>query len=424
LTMDTLHRCCAGLDVHKDSVFACVRRLLANDEVVQEIRRFGTTTAELLLLLEWLLAAGVPIVAMESTGVYWKPVFNILEGHLGLLLVNAEQVKQVPGRKTDVQDCAWIAQLLQHGLLRASFVPAQPVRQLRDLTRQRTQLTGERSAAANRIQKVLEDANIKLGSVASDVLGVSGRAMLAELIEGQDDPEVLAQQARGRLRAKLPQLREALRGRVTEHHRFLLRLHLDHLAHLDGLMERLTERIDGLLFPPPPDAGPGGASAGSGGWPPAEEAAGAAAAKPNGLGSALERLLTVPGISRRTAEVVVAEIGADMRKFATAGHLASWAGLCPGNDESAGKRRSGTVRRGNRWLKQALVQAGWAASRCRGGYLPGLYRSLARRRGRKRALIAVAHALLVTCYHLLSKGEDYREPLESGEPQKQRAGVA
>src|SRR5438874_1946310 len=223
LTMDTLHRCCAGLDVHKDSVFACVRRLLPDDSVTQQVRRFGTTTAELLALLDWLLAAGVPIIAMESTGVYWKPVFNILEGHVRVLLVNAEHVKQVEGRKTDVKDCAWIAQLLQHGLLRPSFVPERPVRDLRDLTRQRAQLTGERSAAANRIQKVLEDANIKLGSVATDVLGVSGRAMLAELIEGRDDPEALAQQARGRLRAKIPQLREALRGRVTEHHRFLLR---------------------------------------------------------------------------------------------------------------------------------------------------------------------------------------------------------
>jgi transposase len=422
--MDTLHRCCAGLDVHKDSVFACMRRLLANDEVAQEVRRFGTTTAELLLLLDWLLAAGVPIVAMESTGVYWKPVFNVLEGHLRVLLVNAEHVKQVEGRKTDVTDCQWIAQLLQHGLLRPSFVPERPVRELRDLTRQRAQLTAERAAAANRVQKVLEDANIKLASVATDVLGVSGRAMLAELIEGQDDPEVLAQQARGRLRAKIPQLQEALRGRVTEHHRFLLRLHLDHLAHLDALMERLTERIDGLLFPSPPDPGPGSQAPAGGGSGPAGEAAVPLAGGGGGLGAAVERLMTVPGISRRTAEVAVAEVGAEMGQFPTAGHLASWAGLCPGNNESAGKRRSGKVRRGNRWLKQALVQAAWAAGRCRGGYLPTLYRSLSRRRGRKRALIAVAHALLVTCYHLLRKGEDYRDPLGSGEPQEPLAGVA
>jgi transposase len=429
--MDTLHRCCAGLDVHKDSVFACVRRLLANDEVTEEVRTFGTTTAALLALLDWLVAAGVTIVAMESTGVYWKPVFNVLEGSVRILLVNAEQVKQVEGRKTDAGDCAWIAQLLQHGLLRPSFVPERPVRDLRDLTRQRTQLTGERSAAANRIQKVLEDANIKLGSVATDVLGVSGRAMLAELIEGQDDPEVLAQQARGRLRAKLPQLREALRGRVTEHHRFLLRLHLDHLAHLDGLMERLTDRIGALLLPPDPSDPPPGPGAPAGA-PPADAtptaalATGATAATAAGqrLGEAVTRLTTIPGVSQRTAEVVVAEMGANMEQFPTVGHLTSWAGLCPGNHESAGKRHSGRIRRGNRWLKQALVQAAWAASRCKGGYLPALFRKLSRRRGRKRALIAVAHTLLATCYHLLRKGEDYCDPLEGSGQQEPQTAVA
>jgi transposase len=419
--MDTLHRCCAGLDVHKDSVFACVRRLLPDDHVTQQVRSFGTTTAELLALLDWLQAAGVPIVAMESTGVYWKPVFNVLEGHLRVLLVNAEHVKQVQGRKTDVKDCAWIAQLLQHGLLQPSFVPPQPVRELRDLTRQRVQMTGERSAAANRIQKVLEDANIKLASVASDVLGTSGRAMLAELLAGQDDPAVLAQQARGRLRAKIPQLQEALRGRVTDHHRFLLRLHLDHLAQLDGLLERLTERIDQLLFPPPPEPGPGGTASVTGA--PVATAA-AVVAEPSPLGAAVERLMTIPGVSRRTAEVVVAEIGADMGQFPTAGHLASWAGLCPGNHESAGKRRSGKMRRGNRWLKQALVQAAWAASRCRRGYLPALYRSLARRRGRKRALIAVAHTLLVTSYHLLRTKTGYRDPCRDAEQKNPLEDVA
>jgi transposase len=402
------------LDVHKNSVFACIRRLHANDEVDEVVRTFGTTTAELLQLLDWLLENGVPIVAMESTGVYWKPVFNILEGSVRVILVNAEHVKQVEGRKTDSGDCAWIAKLLQHGLLRASFVPEQPVRELRDLTRQRTQLTGERSAAANRIQKVLEDANIKLGSVASDVLGVSGRAMLAKLIEGVNNPEVLADQARGSLRGKIPQLREALRGKVTGHHRFLLRLHLDHLKHLDGLMDRLTERIGTLLFPPS-DPPPGAETS------PAKEAAsveGTSSTKATGspaagqgLGEAVNRLKTIPGISQRTAEVVVAEIGADMNQFPTSGHLASWVGLCPGNHESAGKRLSGRIRRGNHWLKQALVQAAWAASRCKDGYLPSMYRTLSRRRGRKRALVALAHTLLVTCYHLLKKRTNYQDPL-------------
>lgn len=421
--MDTLHRCCAGLDVHKDSVFACVRRLLPNDEVVAEVKRFGAMTADLLALLDWLLAAGVTVVALESTGVYWKPVFNILGGSLRLLLVNAEHVKQVEGRKTDVSDCEWIARLLQHGLLQPSFVPDEPVRQLRDLTRQRTQLTAERSSAANRIQKVLEDANIKLGNVASDVLGVSGRAMLAELIAGESDPAVLAEQARGRLRTKIPQLREALRGRVTEHHRFMLQLHLDHMSHLDGLMERLTQRIDACLFPPlePPPAGPSQGSESAMGV----EASGATQTPPAGadggpggpnLGAAVERLTTIPGVSRRTAEVVVAEIGGDMTRFATAGHLASWAGLCPGNHQSAGKRYSGRVRRGNRWLKQALVQAAWASSRCRRGHLAAVFRNLSRRRGRKRALLAVAHRLLLTCYHLLAKGVDYQDPSPVKDP--------
>ncbi len=421
--MDTLHRCCAGLDVHQESVFVCVRRLQPNDEVVQEVRRFGTTTAELLLLLDWLLTLGVSIVAMESTGVYWKPIFNILEGSVRVLLVNAEHVKQVEGRKTDVGDCAWIAQLLQHGLLRPSFVPEQPVRELRDLTRQRTQLTRERAAAANRIQKVLEDANIKLASVATDVLGASGRAMLAQIIAREENPERLAEQARGRLRSKIPQLREALRGRVTEHHRFLLRLHLDHLGHLDGLMDRLTERIAVLLFPPSepsdPPPGPGAvppttplpASSVGDGTPPSAPPPAPGAR----LGEAVDRLTTIPGVSRRTSEVVVAEIGANMEQFPTAAHLASWAGVCPGNHESAGKRQSGRIRRGNRWLKQALVQAAWAASRCKHGYLPALYRSLARRRGRKRALIALAHTLLVTCYHLLKKGVDYQDPVGPGD---------
>jgi transposase len=419
--VDTIHRCCAGLDVHKASVFACIRRLGTDDQVTQEIRRFGTMTDDLLALLDWLTAAGVTHVALESTGVYWKPVFNVLEGHVHVLLVNAEHVKQVEGRKTDVKDCAWIAQLLQYGLLRPSFVPPEPIRELRDLTRQRTQLTGERTAAANRIQKVLEDANIKLGDVASDVLGKSGRAMLEGLIAGETDPEALAQRALGRLRGKRPELERALRGRVTEHHRFLLRLHLDHLDHLAGLMDRLTARVAELLGPPPEPPAPAGSSGGpappapagsSGGPAPVAEVPAADPPTVGGLGEAVARLTTIPGISRRTAEVVIAEIGADMGVFPTAGHLASWARLCPGNDESAGKRRSGRTRRGNHWLKQALVQAAWSAGRMKRGHWPGVFRGLARRRGRKRAVIALAHALLVTCYYLLKDGTTYQAPEE------------
>jgi transposase len=313
---------------------------------------------------------------MESTGVYWKPVFNILEGGVQVILVNAEHIKQVPGRKTDVKDCQWIGQLLQHGLLKASFVPPPPIRELRDLTRQRTQLIQERSAAANRIQKVLEDANIKLANVATDVLGASGRDMLEALIAGETDPEKLADLARKRLRAKIPALQLALEGRVTDHHRFLLRMHLDHVTHLEELIGRLGARIEEALAP---------------------------------FAEAAERLQTIPGISQRVAETVLAEIGANMEQFPTDGHLASWAGMCSGNNESAGKRRSGRTTKGNRWLKRILVQAAWAASHTKGTYLAAQYRRLAKRRGRKRALIAVGHTLLVIIYHVLKQGTTYAE---------------
>ncbi len=333
-------------------------------------------TGDLLALSDWLAGHGVTHVAMESTGVYWKPVFNLLEGGVSVILVNAEHIKQVPGRKTDVKDCQWIAQLLQHGLLKASFVPPAPIRELRDLTRQRTQLIQERSAAANRIQKVLEDANIKLASVATDVLGVSGRDMLEALIAGETDPAKLAELARKRLREKIPALRQALQGRVTDHHRFLLRLHLDHVTHLEELIGRLGVRIEEALAP---------------------------------FAEASQRLQTIPGVSQRTAETVLAEIGPNMEQFATAGHLASWAGMCSGNNESAGKRRSGRTTKGDRWLKRVLVQAAWAASHSKGTYLAAQYRRLAKRRGCKRALVAVGHTLLIIMYHVLKRGTTYAE---------------
>jgi transposase len=415
--MDLLHRCCAGLDVHKDTVVACVRRLDERDRPHREVRTFPTVTAGLLDLLAWLQSHGVSHAAMESTGVYWKPVWNILEGHLELLLVNAEHIKQVPGRKTDVRDCEWIAQLLQHGLLRASFVPPQPIRDLRELTRQRTQLAAEKASASNRIQKVLEDANIKLGSVASDVLGKSGRAMLEDLIAGVSDPERLAEHARGRMRSKREPLRAALRGRVSANHRFLLRLHLDHVTQLEGLMERLERRVAELIDgdrppdPPPEAAAEPAAEAAAGPLP--EVAAGPPdrapkASGPVGLWQAVLLLMTIPGISRRTAEVVIAEIGTDMSRFVTSGHLASWAGLCPGNDESAGRRRSGRTRHGDKWLRAALVQSAWAASHTK-TYLAAQYHRLAKRRGKKKALVAVAHSLLGIIYQVLTKGEAYRE---------------
>jgi transposase len=374
--METLYSRCAGIDVHKSNVVVCARCGDGPGKPREEVRTFLTMTQNLLALADWLAALGVTHVAMESTGVYWKPVFHLLEGRFTVILVNAQHIKQVPGRKTDVKDCQWIAQLLQHGLLKASFVPPEPIRELRDLTRQRTQLIGERASAANRIQKVLEDANIKLAGVATDVLGVSGRDMLEALIAGESDPEKLADLARKRLREKIPQLRLALQGRVTAHHRFLLRLHLDHVTQLEELIGRLGTRIEEALAP---------------------------------FAEVVQRLQTIPGISQRTAETVVAEVGPEAAPFPTADHLASWAGMCPGNDESAGKRRSGRSTKGNRWLKRILVQAAWAASRAKGTYLQAHYRRLAKRRGRKKALVAVGHTLLVIIYHMLKRGTTYTE---------------
>jgi transposase len=374
--MDILYRCCAGLDVHKKTVVACVRRLDVAGQARQEVRTFGTMTCDLLALSDWLAEQGAEHVAMESTGVYWKPVFNILEGRFAVMLVNAQHIKQVPGRKTDVKDCAWIAQLLQHGLLRASFVPPPPIRELRDLTRQRAQLVAEKATAANRIQKVLEDANIKLASVATDVLGVSGRDMLEAIIAGEDDAEKLADKARKRLRNKIPALQTALRGRVTEHHRFQLRLLMDHLAHLEALIGRLGGRIEEVMAP---------------------------------FAEAVERLTTIPGVEQRAAETVLAEVGPNMEQFPSADHLASWAGMCPGNNESAGKRKSGKTTKGSRWLRQILTQAAWAASHTKDTYLSAQYRRLAARRGKKRALVALGHTLLVIIYHLLKNRTTYQE---------------
>jgi transposase len=333
-------------------------------------------TADLLALSDWLAAQGVEVVAMESTGSYWKPVFNLLEAHFQVVLVNAHHIKQVPGRKTDVRDSEWIAQLLQHGLLRASFIPPRPTRELRDLTRQRTQLLNERTSVINRIQKVLEDANIKLGCVASDALGVSGRLMIEAIIRGEYDPLKLADLARQRLRKKIPQLQQALRGSVTDHHRFLLRTQMGHLDHLEGLIREYGERIDGALDP---------------------------------FAATVARLVTIPGVSFRVAEVVLAEIGMDMGRFPTAGHLSSWAGLASGNNESAGKRRTGRTTAGNTWLKTSLVQAAWSASRTKGTHLSKKFRRIAGSRGKKRAAIAVAHTILVVIYHLLKEETTYRE---------------
>ena len=374
--MEVLIACCAGLDVHKDSVEACVRKRETEGKLSPQIRHWGTTTRELMAMADWFKAEGVTHVAMESTGVYWKPIFNVLETNFEVLLVNARSIKHVPGRKTDVQDCQWIAQLLQHGLLKGSFIPPRWQRELRDLTRQRAQVIGEHSRITNRIQKVLEDANVKLASVASDVVGVSGRRMLDAIIAGVDDPQQLADLARRSLRSKIPQLQQALYGRISEHHRWMLRLLRDQLLASEQFRARLDERIGELTRPQQP---------------------------------VLEKLDAIPGIDRRVAEVLMAEVGPDMSPFPSDAHLASWAGLCPGNDESAGKKRSGKTTKGSRWLRQALVQAAWAASHKKDSYFQAHAQNLMRRRGRKRGLVAVAHSLLLVVYHLLQRGTEYRD---------------
>jgi len=337
--MDVLYPVCCGLDVHKKTITACLRFASARARA-EEVRTFGTTTRELLRLADWLTAAGCTHVAMESTGVYWRPVYHILEASFEVLLVNAQHVKAVPGRKTDVKDCQWLAQLLEHGLLRGSFVPPAPLRELRELTRYRRQLVQEHAREANRVQKVLETANIKLGDVATDVLGVSGRAMLHALIAGERDPERLADLARGALRQKADALREALVGRFTLHHAFMLQGLLDHIEFLDQQIARFDERIEEQTRP---------------------------------FGPAIERLDTIPGVGRRSAEQILAELGDDMRRFPTAAQAASWSGICPGNHESAGKRRNGRTRKGNAWLRSTLVESARAAVRNRGCYLSAQY---------------------------------------------------
>ena len=368
---------CAGLDVHRDTVAACVRVPGRGGHREQHVQTFGTTAAELLRLREWLEEQGVTDVAMESTGVYWKPIYYVLEEAFTCLLVNAAHIKQLPGRKTDVLDCVWIAQLLEHGLLRGSFVPPVPIRELRDLTRYRKGLIQERQREANRLHKVLQDAGIKLASVATNILGVSGRAMLEALVGGTTAPEVLGALARGKLRAKLPALREALAGRFRPHHAFLVSQGLAHLDYLDEAIDTVSTEVERLLLP---------------------------------FVEPRRRLDTIPGINTRTAEVVIAEIGVDMSRFPSEHHLASWAGLCPGNNESAGKHKAGTTRKGNRWLRMALIEVALAAIRKKDSAFGARYRRVMRHRGHKKAVVAVAHSLLRTIYHVLAESTDYREP--------------
>lgn len=376
--MDPIYSNVAALDVHLKSIQSAVRCGWPTGKLLPKVRSFGTMTRDLRAMADYLESLGVTHVAMEATGVLWKPVWNVLEGRFTLLLVNPRHLKRVPGRKTDVSDAEWIAQLLQCGLLRGSFVPSRPLRELRDLTRHRAQLLNEHTRVANRVHKLLEDANIKLGAVASDILGVSGRAMLQALARGEQDPQRLAGLALGKLREKIPQLQLALEGHFTEHHRFLLLRLLSHLGYLERQIEQLSKRIASRLD----------------------------ALLPRVI---QERLDAIDGVNRRTIENVIAEIGPDMKVFPDAHQLVSWTGICPGNEESAGKRLRSRTRKGNRWLRRALAEAAWAASHAKDSYLAAQYRRLAARRGKNRALLAVGHSILVIFYHLLTHDVEYHD---------------
>ena len=367
----------AALDVHKAQVTACVRVAAADGKGrEQQVAEFATTVRGLLTLRDWLAAHRVEQVTMEATGVYWKPVWAVLEDEFPLLLVNARHVKQVPGRKTDVSDAAWLCQLAEAGLLRASFVPPKPIRALRNLTRYRKTQIQERAREANRLHKALEDTGIKLDCVATDILGVSGRALLAALVEGTTDPQLLAELAKGRLRAKLPALREALEGRFDRRHALWIGAILDHVDFLDGQIDRLSDAIGEQLAP---------------------------------FAAAVELLCSIPGVKRRSAEVIIAEIGVEMSVFPSPKQLASWAGQCPGNDQSAGKRRSGKSRHGSKWLDWTLEEAALAAVRSNDTYLAAQYARLRPRRGHKKALGAVKHSIICACWHMLTTGELYHD---------------
>jgi len=388
--MESVHRSCVGLDVHKKSVAACVRRLDSSGKVHKHFRQFGTMTGELEELVAWLKSHEVTHVAMESTGVYWKPIYNLLEERFEVLLVNAQHIKHVSGRKTDMKDCEWIAQLLQHGLLEASFIPERLQRDLRDLTRSRVKCVEQRTGVANRIHKVLQDANIKLSSVATEILGVSGRSMIRAIIAGEEDPEKLANLARQSLRGKIPQLKEALRGKVRDHHRFLLETLFEQLISTEETIEKYSKRIDELL----------------GSEPFVERAE---EDKPLPFGEATTLLRTMPGISRVAAHAILAETGTDMSQFPSAGHLCSWCGISAGNNESGGKQRSAKIPKGNRWLRRILVETALSAGRSKNTYLSAQYRRLASRRGRKKAAVAVAHSMLESIYHMLKRHVEYQD---------------
>jgi transposase len=399
--MEVVYTRCCGLDVHKKMVVACLIVPNSLGQRSKEIRTFRTTTQELLLLRDWLALAGCTHLAMEATGVYWKPVYNVLDGAVELLVVNARHIKTVPGRKTDVRDAEWIADLLQHGLLTSSFIPPAAQRELRELTRYRTNLVEERARAVNRLQKTLEDTNIKLGDVATDIMGKSARAMLEALLDGQTDPVILADLARGRLKAKRAQLQEALVGTLKPHHRFMLTEHLALIDTLDEAITRATKEIEARMGPPDPETKEPVNTA--------EEGQEPQELLPLNWDEAVRLLDSIPGINPRAAQGILAEIGTDMSRFPSSGHLASWAGMCPGNHESGGKRLSGKTRKGSPWLRKLLVEAAHAAAHTKNTYLSAQYRRIAARRGTKIAMIAVGHSLLVMIYHMLCEHVSYTE---------------
>src|SRR5215207_81983 len=374
--MDRVVKRCCGLDVHKSSVTVCVRVIETNGTLHQQTEEFAATTQGLLLLRDWLSSFKVELVGMEATGVYWKPIYYMLEDDFELWLLNAEHLKHVPGRKTDIKDAEWICQLLEHALVRPSFVPPKEIRELRNLTRYRKVQIEERTREVQRLEKVLQEAGIKLSSVATRVLGVSGRAMLDALIGGTTDPEVLSELARGRLRSKIPALKEALEGSFSAHHALMASRILAHIDYLDETIAELSTEIERVLDP---------------------------------FSEEVALLDTIPGVNRKVAEMIIAEIGVDMSRFPTHYHLASWAGMCPGNDESAGKRRSGKTRKGSKWLRSALTESAHAAARTKGSYLSAQYAGIRGRRGSKKAAVAVGHSILVIAYYIVQRGEPYQE---------------
>ena len=370
-----IERCC-GIDVHKRNIVVCLAVGKPHEKPKTTIRTFTTMTRDLLACRDWLVSESCTHAVVESTGVYWKPVFNILEDSMEVVLANARDVKNVPGRKTDVKDCEWLAQLLRHGLVKGSFIPPKPIRELRDLTRYREKLTQKRSSEINRIQKFLEDANIKLSSFATDITGVSAQNMIYHLIQDDMSPQEMADLAKGRLRNKIEDLEKSLEGYITDHHRLILQLTFQMIASYDEAIEKLNKEIDKRMEPFQKEA---------------------------------EGVQTIPGVKKKFAERIIAEIGVDMSRFPSDSHISSWAGASPGNNESAGKRRSGRVTQGNKWLKSALVEAAWAASRTKKTYLSARYRRLAARRGKKRAALAVGHTILIMAYHIIKEQRTYKE---------------